>query len=148
MRKNLGPVQEKATPALPGLATETISLQQAAKILGVGWKPKRLAALGLKPVQEAVQMTPSGTLTFRAYDKSQVLAVKARIEAERLAAAAATRRAVDAAMKESGMGQTAGPPPINPQPSTIPPTDPTPRQQFAVLCEIRDFLKALTRKTA
>ena len=120
-------------PRLPGL-DERISLRSAATLLHVRASVERLAAFGLKPIDSV----STGTLTFTAYDRAQVLAAVKKIEtarAARIAAAtsgpAAVANGVAAAVAESGM-----PPPVQDATTLA-------RQQFAVSCEIRDLLKSL-----
>lgn len=158
-RKVLARIEKPAptaatTPTLPGLqpatTTDVISMKAAAQLLGCKWDKRRLAMLGLDPISE----TCTGTLTFRAYNRAAVLAVKAnqdRLKQERIdrAKAEAQRRAeiaatVNRTLQESGVfpaNPMAPPPPqpAQPEPPTIL------RQQLALLCEIRDLLKQTQR---
>jgi hypothetical protein len=147
MRQNIGTVTaapksapRAATPELPRLTAlaepvETVSLKAATNRLGVGHNVRALAKLGLQPVSEAAQGTPQGLLHFRAYSKAEVEAVYQRLHP-------APAQAVQAAAEPSAVIPGPAAKAQESSPSRDEEILRRQSQTFAVLCEIRDLLKA------
>jgi len=126
--------QTTGGPALPGLDQETIGLKDAATLCGVGHSARRLAALGIRPVNEV----RTGKLTFRAYRRSDCEAYVARREAEERKRLEALHAGGVADLRDGSRRPTQG---LSHSPASL-------DQVFAVLCECRNHLKSLTAQNA
>ena len=113
---------------LPGLAEETISMTQAARLLDCRHHPRALARFGLKPVGNLC----TGKMTFRVYDRAAVLAAVETLRAREADRNRAVSAVVERTLKETGL--------------TPPAADgPSGRQVLAILCEIRDATRELCK---